>query len=198
MADANIIVKIVDQTRGGLSNVVAQTDKAGKSAGKANTAFVGMGRAVAAVAAAVSVDAFLRFGDSVQNIQNRLALINPELGNTAENFQAVLDIANRTFQPLDAVAGLYQKVARSAEQYGLDQAQVNTVTESFTNLLRLAGADAGTAAGAITQFAQALGSGTLRGDELNSVIEATAGEILPLLADELGVAVGQVRTCTRR
>jgi len=193
MADANIIVKIVDQTRGGLNSVVTQTDKAGAAAGRANTAFVGMGRAVAAVAAAVSVDAFLRFGDSVQNIQNRLKLINPELGTTAENFQNVLDIANRTYQPLDAVAGLYQKVARSAEQYGLSTEQVNTVTESFTNLLRLAGADAGTAAGAITQFAQALGSGTLRGDELNSVIEATAGEILPLLAEELGVSAGQVR-----
>jgi len=193
MADANIIVKIVDQTRGGLNSVVTQTDKAGAAAGRANTAFVGMGKAVAAVAAAVSVDAFLKFGDSVQNIQNRLALINPTLGDTAENFQAVLDIANRTFQPLDAVAGLYQKVARSADQYGLSAQQVSTVTESFTNLLRLAGADAGTAAGAITQFAQALGSGTLRGDELNSVIEATAGEILPLLAEELGVSVGQVR-----
>lgn len=193
MADANIIVKIVDQTRGGLGNVVAQTDKVGKSAGRANTAFVGMGKAIAAAAAAVSVDAFLRFGDSVQNIQNRLALINPELGNAADNFQNVLDIANRTYQPLDAVAGLYQKVANSAEQYGLTTGQVNTVTETFTNLLRLAGADAGTAAGAITQFAQALGSGTLRGDELNSVIEATAGEILPLLAEELGVTRGQVR-----
>ena len=32
MADANIIVKIVDQTRGGLNSVVTQTDKAGAAA----------------------------------------------------------------------------------------------------------------------------------------------------------------------
>jgi len=193
MADANIIVKIVDQTRGGLKGAVANTDKLGQSAKGANTQFLALGAAVKAFAGALAVDKLLQFGDSVQNIQNRIALVNPSLGTAAENFQNVLDIANRTFQPLDAVAGLYQKVARAADDYGLSTAQVNTVTESFTNLLRLAGADAGTAAGAITQFAQALGSGTLRGDELNSVIEATAGEILPLLAEELGVSKGQVR-----
>lgn len=149
----------------------------------AATAFIG----------ALGIREILQFGDSVQNIQNRLALIDPSLGSVADNFERVRSIANKTFQPLNSVADLYQKVARSADEYNLSAEQVGTVTTTFTNLLRLAGADAGTAAGAITQFAQALGSGVLRGDELNSVIEATAGEILPILANELGVSTGQVR-----
>ena len=193
MADASIIVKIVDQTRGGIGSVVGQVDRLEGSAGRATTGFNGLNRAIGAVAAAISVRAFIDFGTEVQNIQNRIALINPELGTAAENFARIAEIANRTYQPLEEVAGLYQKVAQSAANYGLNVEQVGTVTETFTNLLRLAGADAGAAAGAITQFAQALGSGTLRGDEFNSIVEATAGEILPVLAAELGVTAGEVR-----
>ena len=193
MADASIIVRIVDQTRGGLGSVVSQVDSLEGSANRATKGVGGLSSALGAVAAAISIKALVDFGDNVQNIQNRLALVDPALGSAADNFQRVLDIANATYQPLDAVAGLYQKVANAADQYGLSANEVSTVTQTFTNLLRLAGADAGTAAGAITQFAQALGSGTLRGDELNSVIEATAGEILPVLAKELGVSAGEVR-----
>ena len=148
---------------------------------------------VAGFVGALGVNELLQFGDTVQNIQNRLRLIDPALGSVAQNFERVKNIANSTFQPLENVADLFQKVARSADQYNLSAGDVGTVTTTFTNLLRLAGADAGTAAGAITQFAQALGSGVLRGDELNTVIEATAGEILPILAKELGVSTGEVR-----
>lgn len=193
MADASIIVKIVDQTRGGIGSVTGNVNKLGTSASNASTSFGGLQRAIGAVAAALSVRAFIDFGDSIQNVQNRIALINPELGTAAENFANIAQIANATFQPLNEVAGLYQKVAQSAANYNLTQDDVVEVTQTFTNLLRLAGADAGAAAGAITQFAQALGSGVLRGDEFNSIVEATAGEILPVLAAELGVSAGQVR-----
>ena len=193
MADASIIVRIVDQTRGGVGSVTSQIDGLERSSNRATTSFNGMQRAIGAVAAALSVRAFLDFGTQVQNIQNRIALINPALGTAEENFRNIANIANQTFQPLNAVADLYQKVARNAEQYGLNAKQVTTVTETFTNVLRLAGADANSASSAILQFGQALGAGALRGDELNSIIEATAGEILPILAAELGVSAGAIR-----
>ena len=193
MADASIIVKIVDQTRGGLGSVTSQIDGVERSTTRASNSFGGMQRAIGAVAAALSVKAFADFGTEVQNIQNRIALVNPALGTAAENFANIAKVANETFQPLDAVADLYQKVARNAEQYGLNADQVTTVTRTFTEVLRLAGADANSASSAILQFGQALGSGALRGDEFNSIVEATAGEILPILARELGVSAGQVR-----
>tara|TARA_R110000772_G_scaffold17682_5_gene49194 strand:+ start:2031 stop:4418 length:2388 start_codon:yes stop_codon:yes gene_type:complete len=176
----------VSKATGGLNKMERSTRGVGNSLNTAGTALRGF-------IGALGVRELLNFGDSVQKINNRLALINPALGTAEQNFNRILGIANRTQQPLSATADLFQKVARSADQYGLSAGQVTGVTETFTNLLRLAGADAGTAAGAITQFAQALGSGTLRGDELNSVIEATSGEILPILAKELGVSAGQVR-----
>jgi len=193
MADANIIVKIVDQTRGGVGSVTTQIDKLGTSAGSSQTKMSGLTKAVGGLAAALSVRAFVEFGDTVQSINNRIALINPELGTAAENFQRISEIAQTTFSPLEATADLFQKIARSAEEYNLTGEQVGVVTETFTNLLRLASADAAAADGAIRQLGQALGSGALRGDEFNSIVEATAGEILPLLAEELGVSAGQVR-----
>lgn len=193
MADASIIVRIVDQTRGGLGSVVSQVDNLERSSNRATSSFGGMQRAIGAVAAVLSVRAFVEFGDQVQRIQNRLSLINPALGTTAQNFQSVVEIANRTFQPLESVADLYQKVAQSAERYNLSTRDVGTVTETLTNLLRLAGASSESAAGAIMQFGQALGTGVLRGEEFNAINEATAGLILPVLARELGVTAGEVK-----
>jgi len=193
MADAEILVKIVDKTRGGMSSVKKNLDDVDRSAKNANGSFLTLNRAVGAFAAALSVQAIANFGTSVQNLQNRLKLLPDSFGSVADNLDRVRDIANATQQPIDATADLFQKIARSADQYGLSAQNVGTVTETFANLLRLAGADAAAADGAIRQLGQALGSGALRGDEFNSIVEATAGEILPLLARELGVTQGQVR-----
>lgn len=193
MADASIIVKIVDQTRGGIGSVVGQVDRLEGSTNRASTGFNGLNRAIGAVAAALSVRAFIDFGTQVQNIQNRINLINPTLGEATTHFRNIAQIANDTYQPLNAVADLYQKVARNAAEYGLNAQQITTVTQTFTDILRLAGADANTASSAILQFGQALGVGALKGDEFTSIVEATAGEILPVLAHQLGVSSGQLK-----
>lgn len=194
MADAEILVKIVDQTRGGMSTVKRNLDGVNNSAKQTNTTFLGLNRAVGAFAAALSIGAITQFGNSVQNLQNRLNLLPASFGSTADNLDRIRDIANATQQPLDATADLFQKVARQADRYGISADQAGIVTQTFADVLRLAGADAAAADGAIRQFGQALGSGTLRGDEFNSILEASAGEILPILARELGVTEGQVRS----
>ena len=193
MANAEIIVKIIDQTKGGLNSVKENLDGVAKSGKGASDSIFSVANALKAAATSAAVTTLVKFGSEVQNIENRLKLLNPSLGTTSENFNRVLQIANDTQQPLAATADLYQKVARSADQYGLSAGEVGKVTQTFANLLKLAGADAAAADGSIRQLGQALGSGALRGDEFNSIVEATAGEILPLLAKEMGVSIGQVR-----
>ena len=65
-------------------------------------------------------------------------------------------------------------------------------TEAVGKSFTLSGADAGTKAGATRQLVQALGSGVLRGDELNSIMEG-APIIVEMIAKKLGVAKGEIR-----
>lgn len=194
MADAEILVKIVDQTRGGLGSVKKNLDDVNTSAKGASGSIFNVANALKAAATSFVVTEIARFGSEVQNLQNRLNLLPESFGSVGDNLDRVRDIANATQQPLAATADLFQKVARQADRYGLSADQAGIVTQTFADVLRLAGADAAAADGAIRQFGQALGSGTLRGDEFNSILEATAGEILPILARQLGVTEGEVRS----
>lgn len=151
-----------------------------------------LGRIGALAGAAFGVGALTTYANQIQTINNRLKLVTDGQADFNKTFKAVTQIARNSRQDLDSVSDLYQKIALSTKDLGLSQAAVGRTTESFTKLLSIAGAESGTAAGAIRQFAQALGSGAFRGDEFNSVVEA-APQILDLLAKELGVARGEVR-----
>lgn len=194
MANAEILVKIVDQTRGGMSTVKQNLDDVSSSAKNASGSIFNVANALKAVATSFVVSEIVQFGSEIQNLQNRLKLLPDSFGSVGDNLDRVRQIANDTQQPLGATADLFQKVARQADRYGLSADQAGIVTRTFADVLRLAGADAAAADGAIRQFGQALGSGTLRGDEFNSILEATAGEILPILAKQLGVTEGEVRS----
>src|SRR5690606_13272892 len=65
-------------------------------------------------------------------------------------------------------------------------------TETITKAFQISGATAAEAAGGLRQFLQGIQSGTLRGEELNSVLE-NAPRLARALADGLNVTIGQLR-----
>ena len=75
---------------------------------------------------------------------------------------------------------------------GLTLEQVNAVYEGFNIASINAGTTAAEAAGAFTQLTQALGSGVLRGQELNSILEQSPG-IARAIASELNTSVGKLK-----
>lgn len=116
--------------------------------------------------------------------------------SSEQDYQAALKdvaaIAGRTNADIEVTAQLYGKVAQSAKEMGLSQQQVGQLTEAISKGMQLSGASAETASGAILQLTQAFGSGALRGEEFNSVMEASP-ELLKFLAAGLGVTIGELR-----
>ncbi|MBN6345382.1 tape measure protein, partial [Escherichia coli] len=104
----------------------------------------------------------------------------------------VYDIAQRTYQSLDATAQVYQRFADNADRLGLSQQKVAELTETVSKAVAISGASATAAQAALTQFGQALASGQLRGEELNSVMEQTPA-LAKAIADGMGVSVGELR-----
>ncbi len=65
--------------------------------------------------------------------------------------------------------------------------------EQLNKQFKIAGTSAEGQAAAMLQITQAMGSGVLRGEELNSVFEQ-APTIIQSIADYLGVSVGEIRS----
>ena len=123
---------------------------------------------------------------------NRLRLVTEGSEQLAYAQEAVMRAAQQTYQPLETTAEVYQRIAQNANALGLSFAEVEAVTKTVSRTIALSGADTQAAAGAMRQFGQALASGSLRGDELNSILEGTPA-LAQAVARGLGVTTGELR-----
>lgn len=130
--------------------------------------------------------------DAFDSLSNQIKVATKSEQEYRESLDAVSDISQSSLSDLDSTARLYAKVRQNADALGLSQTQVAEVTETVAKGMQLSGAATSATAGATQQFTQALASGTLRGDEFNSVMEASPA-LMKAIADGLGVAVGELR-----
>lgn len=131
--------------------------------------------------------------DNVTQITARLDRMNDGLQTTDELIKMVYASANDARGSFNDMAAVVARIGNNAGEAfgGNTQAIVD-----FANLLQkdmaLAGASTAEASNAMLQLSQALGSGVLRGDEFNSIME-NAPIIAQQIAKELGVSTGQLR-----
>lgn len=157
---------------------------------------VGAFRGIAAAAGVVGIGAaareYLRFVDTAKQIEAQLRLATREMGNFGQAQEDVRRIAQATRTGLEETASLYATFQRNSRELGITQEQAARATETVSKAFQISGASAAEAAGGLRQFLQGVQSGTLRGEELNSVLE-NAPRLARLLADSLGVTIGQLR-----
>ncbi len=140
----------------------------------------------------VAVSSVRRAVDGFAELNARIALVETSARDARNAFAGVFGIAQAGGQDLDTVAQVYVRIARNARTLGLDQQAVLQTTQAVANAVRLSGASAESARGALIQFGQALASGTLRGDELNSIMEQTPA-LAEAVARGMGKTVGELR-----
>lgn len=136
------------------------------------------------------------FADGYTEIQNKLRLVEGASISSSKGLNNVFDIALKTNQSINATSGVYQRFAQNAETLKISQAQIASLTETVSKAVAVSGASAGAADAALTQFGQALGSGILRGDEFNSVMEQTPA-LAKAIATGLGVTTGELRNMAK-
>lgn len=136
------------------------------------------------------------FADGYTEIQNKLRLVESASISSAKGLNNVFDIALKTNQSINATSGVYQRFAQNAETLKISQAQIASLTETVLKAVAVSGASDGAADAALTQFGQALGSGILRGDEFNSVMEQTPA-LAKAIATGLGVTTGELRNMAK-
>lgn len=172
-----------------LQAITVQQERMVSQTAKSSALFA---RFASVTASALSIHQVINYADSWTELQNRLKLVTESSVELNKATQAVYGIAQKTYQSLDATAQVYQRFADNADRLGLSQQKVAELTETVSKAVAISGASATAAQAALTQFGQALASGELRGEELNSVMEQTPA-LAKAIADGMGVSVGELR-----
>lgn len=186
MAQSIVQLRVdTSQATRALQNVHNQTSRLQNAFGGLKTALLGIG--ITALAKN-TIMASANFG----KLQQRLKLLTSGTGTYQQSLDLVRE-AQRKFglsitDSMDAVANLTARLA----PMGLGFEDIRDVMLGFNTAAILAGASSDEQRNAMIQLSQALGSGTLRGDEFNSIAEQMP-TILKPVADILGVNVGQLR-----
>lgn len=195
-ADGRVAVVESGNVRSALKGV---GDEARVASGNADRLRDSIGRVVSAGAGLVGIGLgagllrdTARVADSMTNLESRVRLVTASLTEQATASDAIYAISQRTRQAFDATGDLYFKVAKGADTLGLSQQRIIGLTETISQSVALSGAGAESAKASIMQFGQALASGTLRGDELNSVMEQTPA-LAEAIAKGMGKTTGELR-----
>ena len=181
-----------DKLKSDLNSIGNEAKKAEKSAQGLANSFTGLKVAIAAVASSAMLREFVRVADDMSLVNSRLKMATSSAAEYAKQQKALHAIARDTHADIKETINLYAKLAPALKNIGKSTEDTNNMVSSFTKALQLGGASAEEAAAAIKQFGQAMGSGALRGDEFNSIAEASP-TLLRYMAEGLGVNVGKLR-----
>ncbi len=164
----------------------------GKGAQQAQKGVSALKKALAGVAGVVTVTAFSRLVDTYTNLQNRLRLVTKGTRELKNTTQALFDISNSTRSSYEATTEVFARTALAVQELGLSQQQTLAFTKSLNQAVILSGASSQEAQAGLIQLSQGLASGTLRGDELRSVLEQLPS-VADVIAKSLGVTRGKLR-----
>lgn len=145
-----------------------------------------------AFAGAFAVRELIGYTDTWNQLSGRLRLASTSSQDFANAQTQLMAISQRTGTSIQANTNLYARIAQSMRDAGFASADVAKVTETVATSLKLSGASTEEASSVITQLSQAIGSGVLRGEEFNAIME-NGGRLAKLLAAGLGTTVGGLR-----
>lgn len=156
-------------------------------------------RAVGAYISIQGVGKVLSISDELTQAASRLDLMNNsfnEINGTANETSELVNMVYAAAQDargsLDSMASVVARFGNNARDAFGNSEEVVAFADLVQKQMAIAGASTQEAANAELQLSQALGSGVLRGDELNSIFEQ-APNLIQNIADYLDVPIGQIR-----
>lgn len=135
----------------------------------------------------------LEMSDEITQTTSRLNMMNDGLQSTADLYNMVYVAANDARGSLGDMASVVARFGNNAKDAFSSSAEVVQFANLVQKQMTIAGASTQEAANAELQLSQALGSGVLRGDELNSIFEQ-APNLIQNIADYLNVPIGKIQS----
>ncbi len=141
-------------------NMQTSMSKAFGGSGLAKGIFAG----VSAAGAKELIDAAIR-------IENALKVAGLSSHQLNDVYDRLFESATKNAAPLETLVTLYGRVSLVQKNLGASTEDLLKFTDSIAMALRVAGTSPEQASGALLQLSQALGSGTVRAEEFNSMME---------------------------
>lgn len=134
----------------------------------------------------------LNLSDTLTSTTARLNLMN-------DGLQTTEDLQNMIYLSAERSRGAYQSTADAVSKLGLmagdafsSSEEIIAFTEQLNKQFTIAGTEASGISAAMLQLTQAMGSGVLRGEEYNSILEQ-APNIIESIANYMEVPKGQLK-----
>lgn len=182
----------VDALRGSLNSLQ-------NSGSQASVSVRGLGSAAKAAAGALAgigvgrlASSLLEMTDRFKTMSGQINLVSTSTAEAARTFETLKAMANSTGSSLESTVTLFTRMSNATRGAGFSQEQLLKATDAVNKAFLVSSATQQEATAASIQLSQAMASGVLRGEELNSVMEQ-APRITRALSEYLGVSNGQIR-----
>ena len=190
--DARNAISALQQVNRTSTQTDASFNKLKSAADGLSNAFAGLAAGAAAFNAQRIASSFIAAANAADGAQRRIRLVSQGF----DNYRSVLQVAEsaaKTFglsqtQAGNAIADIYTRL----RPVGFQLNEINAIYEGFNTAVKLSGVSAEAASAAFLQLSQGLGSGTLQGDELRSVLEQMPA-IAQAIANEMNISVGSIK-----
>lgn len=175
-----------------VDNFNNRQEQAENGAKKVKSVWSSMGGIIKSALAAFSAKKVIELADGMTTTRARLDLMNDGLQTTAELQDMIMESANRSRAAYATTADAVAKMGIMAGDAFSSNEELIAFSELINKQFTIAGTSAAGIDAAMLQLTQAMSSGVLRGEELNSVFEQ-APTIIQTIADYLGVPIGKIR-----
>jgi len=184
--------KLESDSGASTKKIERQFDDLGK---KVNGSFAGIGASVGrmlkGLAAVFTIREATRLIDSSTRIDNALKVAGLSGAELTKVYDALFVSAQKNAAPLEALVTLYGRASLVQKELGVSTQDLLKFTDNVSTALRVSGKSATESSGALLQLSQALGSGVVRAQEFNSMLEG-ALPIVQAAANGITEAGGSV------
>jgi tape measure domain-containing protein len=192
--------QVTSQLRGVADHVrqsFASTTSATSSSMATTTSGIGavvarLGGLAVAYAALRSIQTFAHIADDAALATARIQGLTGSTEQTRVAQAALFEMSQRLQSGYGEAVSSFSRMLPAVKELGGGVKETSALTEILLTTAKLSGASATEAANSAMQFAQALGSGTLQGDELRSILENN-NTLARTLAAGLHVSIGELR-----
>lgn len=134
----------------------------------------------------------IRAGDSFAALEGQIKLVTESTAELAYVQGELNRVSFETRADITRMTKLYSALSPTFKEMGKSTVESTRLVELYNKSLALTSPTAIESASATLQFAQAMGSGVLRGEEFNSIMENGRG-VAMMLAEGLNVPIGSLR-----
>lgn len=152
-----------------------------------------------AIIAAFAIDRIIAFTQAIQKSADEMMNLDGRLRTITSTDEERFNIEDRLYvlsqqnrQGMKEMGNLYFKIANGTKKYGFNTEDFMRATDIVSKSLTIGGASTAEVQSTILQLGQALGSGFLMGDELNSLNE-NAQPLMQKIAEYFGKDIGELK-----